>query len=86
MRRNHELMILRRDAPIDVDLDTLAVSPDPQEVKRLFDFLEFRTLGDRLGRGARGQRGDHRRRRSPAARTRGARQSRPGRERDTAVG
>ncbi|CAN5717887.1 DNA polymerase I [soil metagenome] len=48
VRRNHELMILRRDAPIDVDLDTLAVSPDPQEVKRLFDFLEFRTLGDRL--------------------------------------
>jgi DNA polymerase I len=50
VRKNHELMILRTDAPVDeVDLDALAVSPDADKVKRLFDFLEFRTLADRLG-------------------------------------
>lgn len=49
VRRNHELMVLRADAPLDgVDLDRLALSPDPAEVKRLFDFLEFRALGSRL--------------------------------------
>lgn len=49
VRRNHELMVLRTDAPIDgVDLDRLALSPDAAEVKRLFDFLEFRALGSRL--------------------------------------
>ena len=48
-RKNLELMLLRHDAPIDtVDLDDLAITPDPVEQQRLFDFLEFRTLGDRL--------------------------------------
>jgi DNA polymerase-1 len=48
-RKNLELMILRHDAPLDtVDFDTLAISPKPDELRRLFDFLEFRTLGDRL--------------------------------------
>lgn len=48
-RKNLDLMQLRHDAPIEsVDLDDLAVTPKPAEVKRLFDFLEFRTLGDRL--------------------------------------
>jgi DNA polymerase-1 len=48
-RKNLELMILRRDAPLDgVDLDDLAITPKPDEQQRLFDFLEFRTLGDRL--------------------------------------
>ena len=48
-RKNLDLMILRHDAPIDsVDLDSLAIQPKPEEVQRLFDFLEFRTLGDRL--------------------------------------
>ncbi len=48
-RKNLELMILHHDAPIDsVDLDALAISPKPDEVQRLFDFLEFRTLADRL--------------------------------------
>jgi DNA polymerase-1 len=47
--KNLELMLLRHDAPIDtVDLDDLAITPDPLEQQRLFDFLEFRTLGDRL--------------------------------------
>jgi DNA polymerase-1 len=42
-------MLLRRDAPIDhVDFDALGVAPDADEVRRLFDFLEFRTLGSRI--------------------------------------
>jgi DNA polymerase-1 len=49
-RKNLELMLLRFDAPLEgVDLDDLAISPKPEEVKQLFDFLEFRTLADRLG-------------------------------------
>jgi DNA polymerase I len=49
VRKNHELMVLRRDAPLDgVDFDDLAVTPDAAKVHRLFDFLEFRTLADRL--------------------------------------
>jgi len=49
-RKNVELMTLRHDAPLDgVDLDDLGVTPDADEVKRLFDFLEFRTLGERIG-------------------------------------
>jgi DNA polymerase-1 len=48
-RKNLELMLLRHDAPLDtVDFDDLAITPDPVEQRRLFDFLEFRTLGDRL--------------------------------------
>lgn len=50
-RKNLELMILHHDAPVDsVDLDpaALAITPDPEEIQRLFDFLEFRTLADRL--------------------------------------
>jgi len=50
-RKNLELMILHHDAPIDsVDLDAaaLAITPNPEEIQRLFDFLEFRTLADRL--------------------------------------
>jgi DNA polymerase-1 len=47
-RKNRELMVLRHDAPIDVDFDALEVNPDPDEVKRLFDFLEFRTLAGRV--------------------------------------
>ncbi len=47
-RQNHELMIVRRDVPLDVDLDTLTFTPDQAEVQRLFEFLEFRALQDRL--------------------------------------
>ena len=48
-RTNLELMRLRHDAPVDdVDLEGLAVTPDPAELSRLFDFLEFRTLAARL--------------------------------------
>jgi DNA polymerase I len=48
-RKNLELMILRLDAPLDsVNFESLAISPNPAEIKRLFEFLEFRTLADRL--------------------------------------
>ncbi|MGA1748132.1 MAG: DNA polymerase I [Ilumatobacteraceae bacterium] len=48
-RRNLELMILRRDAPIgSIDPATLTPSPDGGEVSRLFDVLEFSTLHDRI--------------------------------------
>ncbi len=48
VRSNAELMVLRRNAPIDVDLESLTIEPDVAEVRRLFDFLEFRALTDRL--------------------------------------
>jgi len=47
-RTNKQLMVLRRDAPVECDLSALTVDPDDAEVKRLFEFLEFRTLHDRL--------------------------------------
>ncbi len=49
VRKNHELMQLRHDAPMgDLDVTALGVTPNADELKRLFEFLEFRTLGDRL--------------------------------------
>ena len=49
VRVNLEMMDLRRDVPLDLDLDDLRVGDfDPEEVRQLFDFLEFRTLYDRL--------------------------------------
>lgn len=49
VRLNLELMDLIRDAPVATPLDELQPGePDHDEIKRLFDFLEFRTLHDRL--------------------------------------
>ncbi|HEY6533562.1 MAG TPA: DNA polymerase I [Acidimicrobiales bacterium] len=49
VRTNAEIMVLRRDAPVTVDPDELKVgSYDLDEVRKVFDFLEFRTLYDRL--------------------------------------
>ncbi len=49
VRQNAEIMVLRRDVELEVDLDDLHMGPfDGTEVRRLFDFLEFRTLTDRL--------------------------------------
>ena len=48
VRDNERLMILRRDAPIEVDFSSLGIHPDEAEVQRLFDFLEFKALRDRL--------------------------------------
>ena len=48
-RSNAEMMVLRRDVDLGVELDELKVGePDVDEVKRLFEFLEFRSLWDRL--------------------------------------
>ena len=47
VRKNHDVTVLRRDAPIDIPGE-LVMQPDPAEVKRLFNFLEFRTFEERL--------------------------------------
>ncbi|HEY8524144.1 MAG TPA: DNA polymerase I [Acidimicrobiales bacterium] len=48
-RTNAEVMVLVRDAPVDVTLDELVRQPaDLDEVRRLFDFLEFHSLTERL--------------------------------------
>jgi DNA polymerase I len=48
-RKNLELMLLRHDAPVDdVDFDDLVPKPNGEEMKRLFDFLEFRALSGRI--------------------------------------
>ncbi|MEC8502217.1 MAG: 5'-3' exonuclease H3TH domain-containing protein, partial [Actinomycetota bacterium] len=49
VRRNLELMELRRDAPIgDLEVATLRITPDRAEVDRLFDVLEFAQLRTRI--------------------------------------
>jgi DNA polymerase-1 len=48
VRTNATLMVLRRNAPIEVDLHTLTIEPDVEAARKLFDFLEFRALTDRL--------------------------------------
>ena len=62
-RKNLDLMTLHFDAPLTVEIDGVDVdvdftdraaptglgsSPDPDEMKRLFEFLEFRALGGRI--------------------------------------
>ncbi|MGA0895499.1 MAG: DNA polymerase, partial [Ilumatobacteraceae bacterium] len=47
-RDNLDLMTLRRNAPVEVDLAHLTVQPDDAELRRLFDFLEFKQLLGRL--------------------------------------
>ena len=48
VRENARVMLLRRDVPVEVDLDDAVLAPKMAEVKRLFEFLEFRSLLDRL--------------------------------------
>jgi DNA polymerase I len=47
-RKNEDLMTLRHDAPIEIDLANLAVTPNAPEVARLFDFLEFKSMHNRF--------------------------------------
>ncbi len=48
-RLNAEVMVLLRDIPLELGLDDVEMEPfDAEEVRKLFDFLEFRTLFDRL--------------------------------------
>ena len=49
VRKNLELMVLLRDVELDLTIDDLARKPfDAETVRSLFNFLEFRTLFDRL--------------------------------------
>jgi DNA polymerase-1 len=49
VRENAEVMKLVCDAPVGVTVDELdRRPPDVDEVRRLFDFLEFHSLGERL--------------------------------------
>ncbi|HEV3225485.1 MAG TPA: 5'-3' exonuclease H3TH domain-containing protein, partial [Acidimicrobiales bacterium] len=49
VRSNAEIMILLRDVALEIAPDGLRLEPfDHDEVRKLFDFLEFRTLQDRL--------------------------------------
>ncbi len=48
VRRNADVMVLRRDVPITVDMSALVPSPDLAAAGRLFDFLEFKTMSKRL--------------------------------------
>jgi DNA polymerase-1 len=49
VRQNAEVMTLICDAPVGVTVDELVRQPaDVDEVRRLFDFLEFHSLGERL--------------------------------------
>lgn len=47
-RRNESLMTLRHDAPIDFDPHDSVIEPRPADLRRLLEFLEFKTLGTRL--------------------------------------
>ncbi|HEX4869010.1 MAG TPA: DNA polymerase I, partial [Acidimicrobiales bacterium] len=51
VRQHAEVMVLVRDVPLDLHLDDLHFDTsaiDVEEVRRLFEFLEFNTLFDRL--------------------------------------
>ncbi len=60
VRKNADATPLLRNVPIECDLDELVMGGwDTEEVRRLFNFLEFRTLWDRLleavGEGEKGE-------------------------------
>jgi DNA polymerase-1 len=46
--RNEGLMTLRHDTPVDVDISDLRPKPKNAEVRRLFDFLEFKSMHARF--------------------------------------
>ena len=48
VKRNAQVMVLRRDVPIEFDPDTLAPRPDLTATARMFDFLEFKTMQKKL--------------------------------------
>ena len=49
VRLNHEVMILRRDIELELGVDDFVLRPfDREATRKLFDFLEFRSLHDRL--------------------------------------
>jgi len=48
VKRNAAMMVLRRDVPLEVDLQQLAPTPDMAAAGQMFEFLEFRTMAKRL--------------------------------------
>ena len=48
VKRNAEMMILRRDVPLEVNLNELAPHPDMAGASRMFEFLEFKSMTKRL--------------------------------------
>ena len=48
VRRNADMMVLRRDVPLDIQLDQLVPKPDLAAANRLFEFFEFKTMPKRL--------------------------------------
>ncbi len=59
VRSNLEMMKLLREVPHGVDLDSLVMGEvDIEEVRKLFEFLEFRSLFDRLNEVLEGRLGD----------------------------
>ena len=48
VKRNAGMMVLRRDVPVEPDYPNLSPWPDLQAARRLFEFLEFRTMPKRL--------------------------------------
>ena len=46
--RNAAIMVLKRDVPVEIDLTALAPVPDVGATMKMFDFLEFKTMGRRL--------------------------------------
>ncbi|MDD5875841.1 MAG: DNA polymerase I, partial [Prevotellaceae bacterium] len=49
IRMSRFLATIRRDVPIDLDRETLAVTaPDEAELRKIFDELEFRSLADKI--------------------------------------
>lgn len=55
-RRNLQAMVLRIDAPVELDVTALSWGDvDVDEVQRIFDFLEFNSLYDRLNQALEGR-------------------------------
>jgi DNA polymerase I len=49
VRQNESVMELVRDMPLKLDIEDVARGPiDAEELRRLFDFLEFHSLGERF--------------------------------------
>ncbi|MGI8755051.1 MAG: DNA polymerase, partial [Acidimicrobiales bacterium] len=58
-RSNVEMMVLLRDVELPIGLDDIGrPNPDTDAVRKLFDFLEFRTLYDRLAEALEADLGD----------------------------
>jgi len=48
VRRNAEMMVLRRDVPLEIDLEKLVPKPNLAAANQLFEFFEFKTMPKRL--------------------------------------